>query len=213
MIDYNRTILSQYDNSPTMRAIISSIFENIDPTADIDNFYRTVLNLNTASGFGLDIWGRIVGIGRIIEITGTDLIFGFSEASAPATFGEGTFYDPDNVTSSYSLLDDAYRKLIYAKALSNITDVNALSINKLLRVLFSQKCYVTDSHDMTIRYTFEFLLSPIEKGIVNSSVMPRPAGVKTRFLNYEPLTTFGFAEAKAQATFGEGTFINRSAIA
>ena len=43
-----QTIISQYQNSPTMRRLIENQNEAIDPTADIQNFYDFVLNLDIA---------------------------------------------------------------------------------------------------------------------------------------------------------------------
>jgi hypothetical protein len=62
------TIMAQYANSPAIIGIIEAFNDAIAPDNLITDFYNKVWNLKTAQGFGLDIWGRIVGIGRTIQM-------------------------------------------------------------------------------------------------------------------------------------------------
>lgn len=73
------TILSQYANSPTLTGIIQNMAEALDPTADLNAFYDNIWNIASAQGYGLDVWGRIVGVERAIHVQVTEW-FGFSEA-------------------------------------------------------------------------------------------------------------------------------------
>lgn len=68
MQNVEKTIISQYANSPIICALIERMNEWIDPRADIEQFYNMVFNVATAQGYGLDVWGRIVGIGRHFDI-------------------------------------------------------------------------------------------------------------------------------------------------
>ena len=61
---WKKTILSQYDDSPTLLSMIESFNDAIDPTANITAFYENIWNVNTANGYGLDVWGQIVGVSR-----------------------------------------------------------------------------------------------------------------------------------------------------
>lgn len=216
MIGVDRTIISQYANSPTLVQLVNNIDEYIDPRADIDSFYNFVWNVDTAQGFGLDIWGRIVGIGRELRLPDVDW-FGFSEALPGAyPFDEQPFFAGGGVTNVYRLADDAYRKLILTKALANIISTNAPSFNQLLQNLFADRgrCYVNDLGGMAMRYTFEFDLTPVEYAIVTQSgALPRPAGVLVYFLASE-LPLFGFAEAgpESAAPFDQGVFLPAGAF-
>ena len=58
------TVQSQYAASPHIRALVDSFWEAINPEADINEIYKKMVNPETAEGFGLDVWGRIVAIGR-----------------------------------------------------------------------------------------------------------------------------------------------------
>lgn len=151
MRNVSQTIISQYGSSPTILALIQKFSACIDPSADIDNFYTWIFNVETAQGFGLDIWGRIVGVSRTIPTT-------------PATV----------------LTDTQFRELILLKALSNISIATSPSINQLLRNWMEGRgrCYVCDLGGMELVYQFEFLLQPFEIDIITESgIFLRPAGV------------------------------------
>lgn len=174
------TIISQYQNSPTLLQLIESMNGYIDPSADFDTFYTVAWNLDTVTGFGLDILGRIVGISRVLQV-GDGSYLGFEEAlPGSGTFDNGVFYAGGSATGNYALSDDAFRLVVTAKALANITNGSAPSLNKILLTLFPGRgnCYATDNGGMQMTYTFTFPLSAVELAIVNSSgVLPRPTGV------------------------------------
>jgi hypothetical protein len=148
---WQQTVISQYANSPTLLALIEDFNSAVDPSGDIDNFYSWIWNIDTAQGFGLDIWGRIVGVGRAIQ-------------TSPPTI----------------LTDSQFRSLILLKALSNISIATSPAINSLLRNWMAGrgKAYVNDLGEMEIRYSFEFDLEPFEILIITESgIFLRPAGV------------------------------------
>ena len=179
MENVEQTVISQYSESATIVQIIKGMNEWIDPSADIQSFYDYVFNVETAQGFGLDYWGKIVGIGRELKITSTERNFGFSEGEF-ATFEEGTFRQDAETSTTYILPDEGYRKLILAKALANISAVTAPAINQMLTNLFSDrgKSYVVDLGGMAIRYVFSFTPTDLESAIIKvSGALPRPAGV------------------------------------
>ncbi len=185
MIEIDRTIISQYSNSPTLVQLIHNLDDYIDPRTDIDTFYSFVWNVDTAQGFGLDIWGRIVGVGRELNLILNDY-FGFKEGTPGVfPFNEAPFYNGAGLTSVFTLADDAYRKLILTKALFNIVSTNAPSVNQLLQNLFSDRgvAYVLDMGGMEIQYTFEFELTQVEYAIVTQSgAIPVPAGVEATYV-------------------------------
>lgn len=212
MDSVEQTIASQYANSPTLAQMIDSMNQFFDPSADFDAFYDYVWNVDTAQGFGLDIWGRIVGVVRTLTVPNTELIaFGFKEGDAPS-FGEGAaFYAGGVNTTTYTLDDYSFRQLIFAKAFSNISNCSAASINQQLQNLFPGRgrAYVNDYRDMTMRFTFEFELEPFELAILLQSGAPtRPAGVDSVILQIDRSNLFGFAEGGGQ-TFGNGVFYNQ----
>lgn len=181
MIDVQATIISQYAASPTLVQLVLSMNQYLDPGANIDAFYDLVWNVDTAEGWGLDVWGRIVGVGRILQVANQN-VFGFEEATTASAspWNQGIFYSGGDVTNGYRLTDAAFRMLILAKAAANISDGSIPSINAILLALFPGpgNIYVTDGLDMTMTYTSDFDLSAVEQAIINQSgVLPKPCGV------------------------------------
>lgn len=181
MRDYQRTVISQYAASPTLNRLIGNLNQYLDQTENIEQFYNLVWNVQTAQGYGLDVWGRIVGVSRALAVA-TGSYLGFEEAADTNAqpFNQAPFYSGTISTSNYVLSDTAFQTLIYAKALANISNGSIQSINAVLRTLFPGRgnCYVTDGENMTMTYTFSFALQPYELTIVQSSgVLPKPTGV------------------------------------
>jgi Protein of unknown function (DUF2612) len=183
------TVISQYANSDILTGLIVDWNNNLDQTADFENFYDFIWNIDTAQGFGLDILGRIIGVGRVLHIAAGDY-FGFEEAlPGSEPFGGGSFYSGGGLTNSFALSDDAYRVLLFAKALSNISDGSIKSINQLLKNLFPNRgnTYVIDNNDMTLVYYFNFPLSVVELAIMGQSgVLPKPTGVASSIVTNPP---------------------------
>lgn len=172
--------MKQYSASQTINKLIADRAEYFN-SEWIDDFYSNIWNVDTAQGLGLDIWGRIVVIGRNIEVTESDY-FGFSTPPTRSwlPFNQGVFYNGEKSTSVFRLADSAYRALILAKALSNISATDVRSLNRALRSLFQNRgnAYVKQVGPMAIEYVFEFFLEPWESSVVRfSEALPRPAGV------------------------------------
>lgn len=162
-----QTVISQYGNSPTLLALIESFNAAVDPSADIDNFITRIWQIDSAQGFGLDIWGRIVGIGRSIP-------------TSPVTI----------------LTDNQFRSLILLKALSNISIATSPNINTLMSEWMAARgvCFVADLGQMEILYQFEFMLELFEIDIITQSgIFLRPAGVGGWMVT-TTYPVFGFAE-------------------
>lgn len=185
MQDVGATVISQYSSSPTIRSLVDSINQWLDPSANIDDFYNLVWNVDTAQGYGLDVWGRIVGVGRVLKITTGGMYFGFAEATTLSAddWGPGglsPFYNGENLYTNAVLDDTGFRTLILAKAFANICDGSIPSINRVLMTLFgaSGNVYVIDGGDMTMKIAFTFRPTVLQQAIVEQSgVLPRPAGV------------------------------------
>lgn len=193
MLNVEETIISQYGNSATITQLVRNIDLYLDPRADFDTFFSFVWNVETAQGFGLDIWGRIVQVERSINVP----------ADTP---NPGMFPFTSGV---YEMTDDQYRGVILIKALANITNCTADGLNQLLSNLFATRgrCYVRDTGSMSMVYTFEFWLQPFEHVIITQyQVAPRPAGVLASVFQVDVPNTFGFAESLQLQPFDQGTF-------
>ncbi len=216
-LPWQDTVLSQYANSPRLMTLIANFADYRDQTRNFGAFYDNIWNIDTAVGAGLDVWGRIVNISRVLTVDAGEY-FGFQEALPDSSgFGQQPFYSGPPSTTNYLLSDDAYRQLILAKAAFNICDGSIPAINRLLMQLFPDRgnAYVQEGLGlderyfgfaeagtvtstgfdqepfysgqaftvMSMRYIFDFALSPVERAIVNQSgVLPTPCGVTAQIV-------------------------------
>lgn len=204
MQNWTDTLLAQYANSPIITGLIESLNDAIDPSINIGDFYSNIWNIDTAQGYGLDVWGRIVGISRYLQVAYSGEYFGFKTGSTPnpyLPFNFGIFRSQQQVTSTFALPDAAFRTLILVKAFANVAATNIPTLNALARMLFvglgsspyvdpsyvdptyyavpdRSRAYVIDNGNMTMTYVFDFPLSAVEVAIVTTpGLLPHPTGV------------------------------------
>lgn len=195
MLIPGETVQSQYAESPAIRALIESARVRIAPDADIALFYQSIFDIETAQGVGLDIWGRILGIGRSVEVEAEQTYFGFEEAGYDP-FDVSPFWMRGGATEQYTLSDDAYRELLLWKAMANIATADAAALNRLLLSLFpGQDIVVHEWGIMAIQlYIFSPLL-PYQRTILrNYGLLAKGAGVGLNWVEI-PVPAFGFSEA------------------
>ena len=176
------TIISQYPQSPVLTALIDDFEQYFDQSANWNNFYQYVWNIDTAQGFGLDFWGQVLGVTRYLTIPGAVPYLGLNSAAGASgvPFGEGVFYDGATSTETYRLTDAQYQQLLFAKAFANICRTCIPVMNQLLGLLFEGlgDAYVLDNGNMQMTYYFGFTLTNVQLAIVEQSgVMPHPTGV------------------------------------
>lgn len=177
------TILSQYSNSPTLDAMITSYAEAMDLTEDFDNFYDMIWNVLTAEGYGLDCWGRIVNVSRTVPvvIVGGPPTFGFNEPGNDwQPWNQAPFFSGSGSSATVTMTDAQFRPVVLAKAATNIWDGSIPGWNSILLGLFSGRGtpHVADNQNMSVTLTFPFALTTLDLGIVQQSgCLPQPAGV------------------------------------
>lgn len=140
-------IQSQYSASRRILALAAGYQKRIDPYVDVGLFYRTMFDIYTAQGVGLDNWGVILQIGRTIPGPYMGDCFGFHETPPlPAEYSGPRFqpfnqypFTPDSGSDArvamITLDDELFRLLLLYKALANISASDAATQNKLLSVL------------------------------------------------------------------------------
>jgi hypothetical protein len=204
--------MRQYAASPRIKQLITYHSEYFSASW-VDEFYDVAWNVDTAQGFGLDIWGRIVAIenGRFLQVDAGAAYFGFNDNLNQSwqTFNNGSLYNGSPETQTYELADPAFRTLILTKAMANISDSSMPGLNRVLQNLFPGRgrCWVNDLQNMAIRYVFEFPLQPWEVSVIKSDSLPRPGGVLATVLQ-APAESFGFFEAgDSSQPFGQGTLL------
>lgn len=179
-------IQSQYSASKRILKLAETFQFYITVYNDTDLCYTNIVNIYTATGIGLDWWGRILGIGRVIA-------------------------DGDvNIT----LEDEDYRALLLYKAAANIASTDAATLNSLLKRLtdtgiagFPTVAYVLPVDTMVVRWVFEDYLSDMQLALFKAAgTLARGAGVGWELYAVDPVQIFGFDGSNMQP-FNQAPFI------
>lgn len=212
--DISQTIQSQYAASPRITSLVTSFYSLINPYPDIKLFYDKVFNFQTAEGYGLDVWGRIVGIDRKIKgvPTSNDYLGFLNRANDAAVgFDQAPFYSTGGYQSgTYILADEAYRLLINTKAMANVGTGTLADLNRQLHHLLpNANACVLNVGVMKIRILVKSHLYSYEKNLLlRGDLPPIPCGVGFEIYQLAP-KTFGFRNSGLQP-FNCGIFaLNR----
>ena len=206
--DIAETVQSQYATSKRMRAVIDAFWQAINPKSDIDLLYKKLVNPRTAEGWGLDIWGRIVAIGRsYLAVEDDTPYFGFDPPEGVKnerlkSFGNAPFYK--QVMGKVRLADTMYRTYVFLKALINISNSSLASLNQAVKLLFPDAdIQILHTGTMVLRVLVLSPLSESDKAALdNLSWIPAGVGLEM----YQVVTpTFGFAGTGLK-NFNNGTF-------
>ena len=206
--DIAETVQSQYATSKRMRAVIDAFWQAINPKSDIDLLYKKLVNPRTAEGVGLDIWGRIVAIGRsYLAVEDDTPYFGFDPPEGVKnerlnSFGNAPFYK--QVMGKVRLADTMFRTYVFLKALINISNSSLASLNQAVKLLFPDAdIQILHTGTMVLRVLVLSPLSESDKAALdNLSWIPAGVGLEM----YQVITpTFGFAGTGLK-NFNNGTF-------
>ena len=182
--DLSKIILWQYDDAEKFKQIVDNeqTFMDENVTQFWEDFNTNVFNLATCNTFGLELWGRLLGVAR------------------PTYLQDGVEYE-------YS--DEQYRLVLQARIYLLTFDGSVYSLNKFFKMLFPDyPVVITDNYDMTV--TIGFLQEPeADKKILfrNPEFLPRPSGVQYIMdWQVDYTTVFGFEGQTPTQGFDNGTF-------
>lgn len=184
-VDYKEFVLSQYANSPKLMALLDAFVSSLSVDEEIEEFYEKMFNIMTATGTGLDVWGKILDIPRNIVLADGNL---------------------------YHLTDEDYRFLLTIRAMSNISNCTVSNLEEIMTNLFQERGTVRlfETGTMHIKYVFDFYLTEKELAILKlPNVPPKPTGVKIDFMQLPETKTFGFHGTGFQP-FGQGVFRSKT---
>lgn len=162
-------IIWQYANADKLNSLLNKkqMWYDEFQTDFWQNWAKDVLNISTANDYGLSIWGILLQVPRTYEIDG----------------------------KMTTLDTEQYRLLLRGRLLYIRMNGSAPDINEYLKLLFQNdgKAFVRDNLDMSITYIFEFNPTPEDFVVLlNTSVLPKPAGVGYKIYVLPNSEVFGF---------------------
>lgn len=176
------SIQPQYAHAKVIGALAATFQQEVDSTQQLEEISTNISNPATCSGVFLDWLGTRVG------------------ASRQVTLSSGTYF----------LDDETFRFLVYLKALSNISDASAATMNTMISQLVGVQFLVIDNLDMTISLRFFGELTEQQVFVLqNYGVLNRGAGVGYDIITNFSTDVFGFSGSGLkpfnQAPFGNLT--------
>lgn len=206
------TVQSQYAASPRILALAAQFWQLLDPTPSADLMISKMIDPTTAEGYGLDVWGRIVGIKRaLIPVSGDYLAFA---PPANVTNPDGDSWDnaPFNPVGSTGAAPDAvYRIYVFVKAMLNIGNGSQADLNRFFSLLYPDSgIKIIHSGTMIIR-VLDFNARLTAADILALRTLDWvPLGVGWQLWQGEP-DCFGFAGSELQP-FDQAPFLPDNAL-
>lgn len=205
------TVQSQYSASPRILALAGMYWDMLNPGSEIQAMLDDMLNPSTARGYGLDVWGRIVGIKRAtVPVSGEYLAFDPDPMSNPD--GNSWNNAPFNPLTPQGLATDSvFRVYVMVKAMMNIGNGSLADINKYFSLMFPDSgIQVIHAGTMIIRVLDYDAVLTDAAIMALRSIDWVPAGVGWQVWQGEP-DCFGFLGSELQP-FDQAPFIADSAL-
>lgn len=220
-----RVFLWQYDNALCLNKILQNEIdfygENIGDY--VQDWITDVFQLSTANTFGLNVWGKVLGVARptinpqnyVIDSETTLRLYNPNTGLWHGIWLTGNFpalnIEKNGQVAKYSpitLDDESYRTCLYAKLYLMYSDASIHSINEYLRRLFPDlTAYCTETGVMEMAIVFRDCIPTDNQLTILTSdgFSPRPVGVLMRTV-IENLSenTFSFQEMSIES-MGETT--------
>lgn len=202
-------LIWQYRKKPRARATAKLLNDEVYKTFDDAIKVAEILNIDTASGYALDLVGRHVGVSREQQNLILKDFFAFTQTEKKQGFNKGEFYRLGNsLKGSFYLNDSDYRFLIKAKIIKNYQTGTLENSYKSLEFLLGAGNFIFDNYDMTLNLvlknakTTQFLINLIFK----NDILARPIGVGLNVILIADKKCFGFKQNKVNLAFGVGKF-------
>ena len=204
-------IENQLRESPNYIEVIRLLAEDFDAANDIYEYIARNINIMNAGGVWLDLIGDIVGVSRVFDKEIQPTYFGFSDQTNVTGFGQARFREPNDKTTSSSILnDDDYRVVIIGQIARNYGDVSEVGVaTSVLNMTHADNVLVYQTGPATFSvYVIGMISDNIKSILTGTDIIPRAAGVKMNLFFSGDDNIFGFADQLEIKGFGVGHFIN-----
>lgn len=180
-VDLLRAILWQHDNATALRSLIENKQQwyNDNQESFWRDWLRDVFNIDTATDFGLSIWGRILDVNLGLRVDSTIGIPHFGFGIYHRNFENGNFARASS--GEQALTTEQKRLIIRLRYYQLISRCTVPDINEAMARVFGDlgQVFVRDPLDMSrIIYVFKFQPpSSVMMILDNMELLPRPSGV------------------------------------
>jgi hypothetical protein len=184
-------LIQQYRNTVRTKGLIMGILQMVQdqlatPMCQIQDYY----NIDTAVGVFLDRIGRIFNYPRPLIDQGQFAYFGFDGNGLG--FDQATFVPDGGSDDKIPAGDDMYRLLLKAWIAGLFTDGSLPSINAVIQTALGPGSWVIDNGDMTALVTLKYSDLNVLYAMVQTGVIPKPAGVQYSYYIRNSDAVFGF---------------------
>lgn len=226
-IDY----LSIARDQVTQQFVDKDVFDRylqliLDQNNSLQEVFKQLLqqrSIDEAVGAQLDIIGDIVGQPRVLLNTDLFKFFSFLGYPTGDSFGDlddpsvgGLFFDVDgSLSGNTSLTDEQYRLFIKAKIFKNVTRATPDEFLRYLEFVFGTNINgIIAEGDAEFTVLVGKALSTFERTLLEYSstneypsfFVPKPAGVRINYGQFDPDNYFGFIGAPGAKGFGDNPY-------
>ena len=202
-------LIWQYRGKPKARQTVGLLLAETKKSVESVIGLSTLLNVQQATGYGLDLIGKHVGLNRIMKSLIPKDYFGFLGVEGALGFNTGVFYRyGDSLKSASVLDDDDFRFFIKAKIIKNYQSPDIEGITHSIRNLLGEHAYVIDNYNMTMNIVIPAnYLTPFRLyAIKHLDILVRPIGVNYKYLVITDAHPFGWASDPDSFGFNNGKF-------
>ena len=208
-------IIWQYRTKPKALGTIRAIYKETDLTFQNTIQIADILNIDTATGYALDLVGRHIGVSRVLPTAIAKEYFGWVEDDRSLSFGIGEFYRyGDSLSSSVVLNDSDYRFFIRARITKNYQTGTIENIVKSIQFVVGNHSNVIDIQNMTMNIigNSDQRTSLTLYAISKMDILARPVGVMYKNTVLVSNKPFGFAHDNDSYGFNIGKFVRLQEI-
>ncbi|MGX4745120.1 DUF2612 domain-containing protein [Providencia rettgeri] len=202
-------LIWQYRGKPKARQTVGLLLSETQQVFGSVIALSTILNIDTSTGYGLDLIGKHVGISRVMKSLIPKDYFGFLGIEGALGFNAGVFYRyGDSLKGSSVLGDDDYRFFIKAKIIKNYQKPDIANITYSLRHLLGEQAFIIDNYDMSMNVVIPAnYLTPFRIHAIRTlDILSRPIGVNYQYLVITDAHPFGWSSDQSAFGFNDGKF-------
>jgi hypothetical protein len=201
----------EYRNAENLKNFIAVFCKQAQEIEDVLFQLLDMVDIDKSEGHQLDVIGKILGQSRNIASADIYTFFGFDDGIGIAGFDEGYWWDGISpISGNLQLPDDLYRNFLKAKVIKNYVSASGPDILHVVSVIFPNVNILYIDGFMEILLYFGKQLTETEKAILMARLpsgdylLPKPEGVRLRFAEYDPLSSFAFAGDDTGKGFDDG---------